>query len=446
MKPHRRFLAILLVIAPGAILEAADPDLRTLVASKVAAEYPSLDALYQYLHANPELSLMELTTSARIGAEFRAAGFEVTEKVGGYGVVGVMKNGAGPTLLIRTDLDALPIEEETGLPYASKVRMKDFSGREVPVMHGCGHDIHMTVITGTARVLASLRDHWAGTLVLIGQPAEERVLGARAMLGAGLYRRFPKPDHVLALHDHAALPAGTVATTEGFATANVDTVNVTVFGIGGHGAWPHKTKDPVVLAARIILALQTIVSREIKPTDPAVVTVGSIHGGSKPNIISNEVKLELTLRSYSDAVRSHLVDAIKRICRGEAIAAGLPENLAPKVEVLAEEGAPSTYNDPGLTRRIRSALVGWLGADRVTTEEPVMGAEDFSEFGRTSEKVPVCLFWLGAVAPEKVAESERAGIPLPSLHSSKFAPVPEPTIKTGVTAMTAAALDLLAKK
>ena len=323
--------------------------------------------------------------------------------------------------------------------------MKDFSGREVPVMHGCGHDIHMTVITGTARILAALREHWTGTLVLIGQPAEERVLGARALLGAGLYRRFPRPNYALALHDHAALPAGTVATTEGFATANVDTVNVAVYGIGGHGAWPHKTKDPIVLAARIVLALQTIVSREIKPTEPAVITVGSIHGGTKPNIISNEVKLELTLRSYSDTVRAHLVDAVKRICRGEAIAAGLPENLMPKVEVLTEEGAPSTYNDPVLTGRVRSALAAWLGADRVTTEEPVMGAEDFSEFGRTSEKVPICLFWLGAVAPEKVAESERTGIPLPSLHSSKFAPVPEPTIKTGVTAMTAAALDLLKK-
>lgn len=425
---------------------AAGISLKDAVAAKVAADYPRLDAFYKDLHAHPELSLMEERTSVKVAGELRAAGFEVTEKFGGYGVVGVLKNGLGPVLLIRTDMDGLPVLEETGLPYASTVRTKDLVGREVPVMQACGHDIHMAVFAGTARTLAALRDGWSGTLVLIAQPAEERVIGARAMLAAGLYHKFPKPDFALALHDSAGRSAGTVAITEGFVTANTDTVTITVRGIGGHGAWPHKTKDPIVLSAQIILALQTIVSREISPTDPAVVTVGSIHGGTKPNIISNEVKLELTLRSYSDTVRVRLVEAVRRICRGTALAAGLPEELAPEVKVLAEEGTPSTYNDPALTRRVRAALERWLGTDRVATEEPAMGGEDFSNYGRTAEKVPICMFWLGAVAPEKITESERTGVPLPSLHSSKFAPVPEPTIKTGVTAMTAVALDLLAKK
>jgi len=440
----------LLRLAPLAFLAArllaADATLHDLVAQKLAADYPSLDAFYKDLHTHPELSLMEERTSQKLAAELRAAGFDVTEKFGGFGVVAVLKNGPGPTLLIRTDLDALPVAEETGLPYASTVRTKDLSGRDVPVMHACGHDIHMTVLTGTARQLAALRDHWSGTLVLVGQPAEERVIGARAMLAAGLYRKFPKPDFALALHDIPTLAAGTVGVLEGFNLANVDTVEITVRGIGGHGAYPHMTKDPIVLAARIILALQTIVSRETRPLDPAVVTVGSIHGGLKGNIIPNEVKLQLTLRSYSDAVRAHLIEAVKRICRGEAIAAGLPDDLAPIVTVVENEGSPALYNDPALSRRVHAALTGSLGADAVKEVSPEMGAEDFSEFGRTVEHVPICMFRLGAADPAKLAESERTGIPLPSLHSSKFAPVPEPTIKTGVTAMTAVALDLLAKK
>ena len=410
--PTRIVLAALL-LAPGPLLFAA-AGLHGLVADKVAAEYPSLERLYQDLHAHPELSLMEEKTSAKIAHELRQAGFEVTEKFGGYGVVGVLKNGPGPTLLIRTDLDGLPVTEETGLAYASQTRTSDLSGQTVGVMQACGHDIHMTVFTGTARTLAALKDHWSGTLVLIGQPAEELGVGARAMLTAGLYRKFPVPDFV--------------------------------HGVGGHGAYPHTTKDPIVLAARIIGALQTIISRETRPIDPAVITVGSIHGGTKHNIIPNEVKLQLTLRSYSDAVRLHTIEAIKRICRGEAIAAGLPEDLMPTITLVGAQFTPATYNDPQLTRRIRSTLNTWLGADQVRTIEAEMGGEDFSEFGRTAEKVPLCLFRIGAVAPEKVAESERTGVALPSLHSSKFAPVPEPTIKTGITAVTAAALDLLAKK
>jgi amidohydrolase len=437
--------ALLFSLLAPAVLPAATPAVHDLVTTRVAADYPALLAFYTDLHLHPELSFMEVKTSAKVAAALRAAGFEVTEKIGGYGVVGVLKNGPGPTLLIRTDLDALPVQEETGLPYASTVRVTDFSGHEVPVMQACGHDVHMTVFTGTARSVAALRDHWSGTLVFVGQPAEERGAGARAMLTEGLYRKFPRPDYAIALHDSASLPAGTLGTVEGFAMANVDTVEITVRGIGGHGAYPDATKDPVVLAARIVVALQTIVSRETRPIDPAVVTVGSIHGGTKANIIPNEVKLQLTLRSYSDFVRAHTIEAVRRICRGEAIAAGLPDDLMPVVTVIDGDTTAATYNDPALTRRVRGALVDWFGPDRVQTIQAEMGGEDFSEFGRTTDHVPICLFRLGAVDPVKVAESQRTGMSLPSLHSSKFAPLPEPTLTTWVSAMTAVILNILSK-
>ncbi|MBS0664108.1 MAG: amidohydrolase [Verrucomicrobia bacterium] len=425
---------------------AADPAaLRPEVERRVAADYPALQAFYTDLHQHPELSYLEAETSAKVAAALRAAGFTVTEKFAGYGLVGVLRNGPGPTLLVRTDLDALPVQEETGLPYASTVHMKDLSGREVPVMHACGHDIHMTVFTGTARMLGGLKDHWSGTLVFVGQHAEERGGGARALLAAGLYQKFPKPDFAVALHDSATLPAGTVGTVEGYVLGNVDTVDITVHGIGGHGAYPQATKDPIVLASRIVLALQTIVSRETRPIDPAVVTVGSIHGGTKANVIPNEVKLQLTLRSYSDKVRAHTIEAIRRICRGEAIAAGLPDELAPEVKIVDDDTVMATYNDPALTRRLHGAFTHWFGEDRVRKIDPEMGGEDFSEFGRTAEHVPIVLYRLGAVDPAKAEESERTGVPLPSLHSSRFAPVPEPTIKTGVSAMTAVALELLKK-
>lgn len=425
---------------------AADPAaLRPEVERRVAADYPALLAFYTDLHLHPELSYMEAETSAKVAAALRAAGFTVTEQFAGYGLVGVLRNGPGPTLLVRTDLDALPVQEETGLPYASTVRVKDLSGREVPVMQACGHDIHMTVFTGAAKVLSGLRDHWSGTLVFVGQHAEERGGGARALLSAGLYHKFPKPDFAVALHDSATLPAGTVGTVEGYVMGNVDTVEITVRGVGGHGAYPHATKDPIVLASRIVLALQTIVSRETRPIDPAVVTVGSIHGGTKANIIPNEVKLQLTLRSYSDKVRAHTIEAIRRICRGEAMAAGLPDDLAPVVTVIEEDNVMATYNDPALMRRLHGAFTQWFGAERVLKIEPEMGGEDFSEFGRTVEHVPIVLYRLGAVDPAKVEQSEKTGIALPSLHSSRFAPVPEPTIKTGIASMTAVALELLKK-
>lgn len=452
---HVRFLPepfspmrLRLLLAPFAVataLTAAESAIRESVATRVAAEYPSLEAIYRDLHTHPELSLMEERTAGLVARELRAAGFEVTEKFGGFGVVGVLRNGPGPTLLLRTDLDALPVAEETGLPYASTHRMKDLTGAEVPTMHACGHDIHMTVFLGTARNLAAMKEHWSGTAVMIGQPAEERGVGARLMLGEGLYRRFPKPDYAIALHDSATLPAGSVGTIEGFAMANVDSMDIVVRGVGGHGAYPHTTKDPIVLAARIVTALQTIVSRETRPVDPAVVTVGSIHGGTKHNVIPDEVKLQLTLRSYSDSVRAHTIEAIRRICRGEAIAAGIPEDRMPLVTISESEYTPATYNQPELTRRVRRVLTDWLGAEKVQTIDAEMGGEDFGQYGRTVEKVPICLFRVGAVDPALHAESQRTGQPLPSLHSSRFAPTPETTIKTGMTSLTAVALDLLAR-
>jgi amidohydrolase len=443
MSSYPALAAAILALAPLAI---ADPSASHEAASrKIDADYPKLDALYKDLHAHPELSLQEEKTSARVAAELRDAGCEVTEHFGGYGVVGVLKNGPGPTVLLRADMDALPVAEETGLPYASSVHAKDPAGKDVPVMHACGHDIHMTSLIGAARTLAALREQWSGTIIFIGQPAEELGPGARMMLKAGLFEKFPRPDFALGIHDIATLPAGTVAALEGNVMANVDFLDVTVRGVGGHGAYPHATKDPVVLASRIVVALQTIVSRETRPTDPAVVTVGSIHGGTKHNIIPDSVKLQLTLRSYTDQVREHTIEAVKRICRGEAIAAGIPDDLMPIVEVDPEM-TPAMYNDPTLTRRIRADFVDWFGAERVKPIEPEMGGDDFSEFGRTAVHVPICYFRVGAVDPAKYAESQRTGAPLPSLHSSKFAPLPEPTIKAGVMAFTAGALDLLAKK
>ncbi|MEY2879631.1 MAG: hypothetical protein RLZZ15_2011 [Verrucomicrobiota bacterium] len=433
-------------IAVASASAASDATVRDAVAKKIAADYAQLDAFYKDLHAHPELSLMEERSAGKVAGELRAAGFEVTEKFGGHGVVGVLKNGPGPVVYLRADLDGLPVLEESGVPYASTARVKNLAGQEVPTMQACGHDIHMTCLVGVARTMAALRERWAGTLVLVGQPAEEIGTGARAMLSAGLYRKFPKPDFALSLHDSATLPAGSVGVLEGYVMANVDSVDITVRGVGGHGAYPHATKDPIVLAARIVGALQTIVSRETRPVDPAVVTVGSIHGGTKHNIIPDEVKLQLTLRSYSPAVRAHTIEAVRRICRGEAIAAGIPEDRMPVITIAEEQYTPATYNDPALARRVRGAFVEWLGAAAVLPIDPEMGGEDFSQFGLTTEKVPICQFRVGAVAPEKIAESQRTGVPLPSLHSSKFAPVPEPTIKTGVTALTAAALELLARK
>ena len=419
-------------------------ELRRQVAARIAAAYPELEPLYKSLHEHPELSLQEEKTSTRLADELEKAGFAVTPRVGGFGVVAVLKNGAGPTVLVRTDMDALPVSEQTGAPYASSTKVNDDKGSSVGVMHACGHDMHMTVFVGTARVLSDLKEKWHGTLVMIGQPAEEKVHGAKAMLDDGLFTRFPKPDYCVALHCAADLPAGSVGITPGFALANVNSVDIVIRGVSGHGAWPHKTKDPIVLAAQTILALQTIVSRETDPTQPAVVTVGSIHGGSKHNVISDEVRLQLTVRSYSDEVRQHTLEAIRRITRGLAEAAGIPPDRYPVV-TLGNESASATYNTPELEQRLKTVFKNWFGEERTVTTKPVMGAEDFGLFGRTEEKIPLCFFWLGTVAPERMKDSQAGGKALPPLHSSEYLPVIDPTLKTGVTAMTAAVLHLMGK-
>jgi amidohydrolase len=447
-KQAKTVLALLLAaLSSGAIVAVAQTSVLPEVESRANSEYGNLFQLYRHLHANPELSFHESKTSERLQQELRSVGFEVTGNFGGYGLVGVLKNGTGPTVMIRTDLDALPVTEQTGLEYASRVKVKDDQGNEVGVMHACGHDIHMTCFVGTARLLSQLKDRWKGTVIMIGQPAEERGGGAKAMLAAGLFQKFPKPDYVLALHDAANLEAGRVGVTEGPALAGTSSVDLTVRGISGHGAWSYTTKDPIVLSAQIILGLQTIVSREIRATDPAVVTVGSIHGGTKHNIIPDEVQLQLTIRFFSDAVRSQLLAGIERIAKGMAQAAGVPPGREPTIKVREEESIGPTVNHPELTRRVGSTIAGVLGKNSIVPTEPVMGGEDFGYFARTAERIPSCMFWLGAVTRETIEESQKpGGKPLPSLHSNLYAPAPEVTIKTGVKAMTSAALELLGKK
>ncbi|MEZ9820467.1 M20 family metallopeptidase [Shewanella sp. 10N.286.45.A1] len=414
----------------------------TSLDSSVERSMPKLEELYLHLHQNPELSYQEKATSARMAKELSALGFDVTEQFGGYGVVGIFKNGAGPTVMIRADTDGLPITEETGKSYASKVTTTDASNSTVGIMHGCGHDIHMTSLIGTAEQMINHKADWKGTLMMVAQPAEEVGGGAKAMLKQGLFSQFPTPDYVLGLHVSAALPAGKVAIAPGYALANVDSVDITVKGKGGHGAYPHSTKDPVVLASRMVLALQTISSREISPLEPNVMTVGSIHGGSKHNIISDEVKLQLTLRSYNPDVRLQQIDALKRLTRGIAISAGLPDELMPVVYVHEEERIPSTYNDPILATKIQTSIETELGVENVSKSEPVMAGEDFGLYGLTAEKRPITIFWLGAVEPNAYQVSLDEGSSLPSLHSSQFAPDYPVTIKTGVRAMSASAMDL----
>jgi len=402
--------------------------------------YPSLDALYRDLHQHPELSLQEVETSKKMAARLRALGFEVTEKVGGFGVVGVVHNGVGPTLLVRTDLDALPVKEQTGFPYASSVTAKNEAGVIVPVMHACGHDVHMTAWVGAATLLANEKEKWRGTLLFVGQPAEEMLRGAAAMIEDGLFTRFPKPDFAIAIHDTARLPSGKVGLTPGFAMANVDTVDITIFGKGGHGAYPHNTVDPVVIAARTVIALQTIVSREVNPIDAAVITVGSIHGGTKHNIIPDRVQLQLTVRSFKPEVQKRLIAAIERIAKHESAAGRAPQE--PLVVVDATQSAPALYNDPALVRRLQSALVDALGAERVVEVDPVMGSEDFAAFGRAA-KVPSALLWVGAAEPSAFAAAAAAGEALPGIHSPAFAPDRERTIRTAVSTLTICALNLL---
>lgn len=410
--------------------------------SAYGREHAALVAFYKKLHAAPELSQKEQNTAAALAAQLRELKLEVTTGVGGHGVVGVLRNGAGPTLLLRTEMDALPIEEKTGLPFASRVRATDAAGRAVSVMHACGHDVHMTAWVGAARLLAGAKDRWAGTLVMIAQPAEETGAGALKMLADGLFRRFPRPDHALALHVSAEVASGEIAYAPEHTFAGIDGVDITVFGRGGHGAYPHRTVDPIVIASRIVVALQAIVARENNPLEPAVITVGSFHGGTKRNVIPDDVKLELTVRWYKPEVRKVLLDAIARVAQGEAAAAGAPRK--PLIEVRKDEHLEPVFNDPALTARATAAIGKVLGPDRVRRIPPVMGGEDFGEYGRAG--VPSFIFWLGAVEPKKAAEAQKGTLSLPSLHSPLFAPDAEPALRTGVVSLVSAALDLLGKR
>lgn len=441
----RRFLAFgVACFALSAVAAAQD------VPSFVHSELPSLVDTYKDIHEHPELSHFEARTSGIVAAALRDAGYTVTERVGrypdgsqAYGVVGILKNGAGPTLMIRADMDALPIVEQTGVPYASHVTMKDLQGKMVGVMHACGHDVHTTVLIGTARAMAAMKSQWHGTLMLVGQPSEETIDGAKAMLADHLYERFGRPDRIIGLHDTNGLPAGMVGIRSGPSASSSTSVDVVIRGIGGHGAYPQAGRDPVTLAALYITQIQTIVSREEDPQDPTVVTVGHIEGGTKRNIIPDEVKLELTTRSFSDESRDTVIRGLKQMAAGITASAGLPPEKAATVTVLEDESTPVLYNDPTQTERVKGMLVKALGADKVFDVPRGMASEDVGVFALPKHEIPLTYFVLGAMDPEKFAAAKAEGRELPGPHTSRFEPLPEPTLRTGVTAMTSVAISLL---
>lgn len=402
-----------------------------------------LEALFVHFHRNPELSFREFETAKRLAAELRGLGIEVTEGVGGTGVVGMLRNGDGPLVMVRGDIDGLPIKEDSGLEYASTATQEDIDGTVKPVMHACGHDVHITSLIGTARRLVASKDAWAGTVMFVGQPAEERIGGAKAMLEDGLYERFGVPDFALALHVSAGEPAGKVALEPGLIASSSDSVDITVFGVGAHGASPHRGKDPIYVASQLVIALQGLVSRELGPLEPGVVTVGSFHGGFKHNIIPDRVDLQLTVRADSEETRAKLLAGIERVARGVGEAAGLPEDLMPRV-VHGFESTPTTWNDPELVERVRGAFVEALGDEALFRDvRQGMGAEDFAYFVQTEDKVPGAYFSVGGTAPEDL-EAEAAGGPaVPSHHSPFFRIEPEPSVTRGVEAMTVAVLELL---
>src|SRR5580692_5291515 len=440
-------------IASGVLLAAmgTSAPAQSELDDKIDRNVADLLGTYKHLHENPELSTQEKETSAFVASTLKKYGYEVTDHFGryeapgatSYGIVGVLKNGAGPTVYVRTELDALPSVENTGVAYASHVKVKRGSG-EVGVMHACGHDLHMTVCLVSAKMLAESKGQWSGTVVMIGQPAEETVDGAEAMLRAGLYTKFPKPDYVLALHDSPVLPVGEVAYREGPMLAGADSVDITIRGFGGHGAAPNMGKDPIVVASELVVFLQTIVSREEDPLQPTVITVGSFHAGTKHNIIPDEAHLQLTVRTMTPAQREKVLAAIKRITNGIAEAAGIPTERAPIIEI-AKDNVPATINDPVLTQRMAVALEKSLGKENVWPGQPIMASEDFSLYALEDPKPPITMFWLGATDPVKWKEAQEKGTRLPGPHSSEFAPLPEPAIRTGVKAMTGAATELLRK-
>jgi len=432
-----RHLPFLSAAVFGAVSIANAQSRPADIAAEVDAVYPQADALYRDLHRRPELSGHEEKTAATLAAGLKALGYEVTTGVGRTGIVGVLKNGAGPVVLLRTELDGLPVEEKTGLDYASTARTKDDNGVDVGLMHACGHDIHMAAWMSTARIMAGARDRWAGTLVLIGQPAEETLRGAQWMIGDGLLTRFPRPDYALAVHDDARYPAGVIGYLAGPILSNSDTIRITIFGAGGHGARPEATIDPVVIAARTVLALQTIVSREVSPFDAAVITVGTIHAGTKANIIPSEARIELSVRSLSDKVRAHLLSAIDRIAKAEAVAGRSPKE--PFIDRF--DGTDALVNDGALTQRVSGALLRALGPERVKPFDPEMASEDFSRLHGAG--IPTLMLKVGAVEPGALEAAEKNGAALPSLHSPLFAPDRERTLKAAITAEVLALRELL---
>ena len=421
----------------AAMLLAAGASARADDAARIAAIYPDVERLYQDLHRNPEIAFEEKRTAATLAKRLEALGYDVTTGVGGTGIVAIMKNGEGPVVMLRTELDALPMLEKTGLPFASTATTKNDAGETVPVSHMCGHDIHMAAFAGTAELMARDRERWHGTLMLVGQPAEEIVAGAKAMIADGLFTRFPKPDFALGIHDEQSLPAGVVGFHAGYFRANSTGLDMTVYGKGGHGAFPQDAIDPVMIAARIVMGLQTIVSRENNPFDPAVITVGSIHGGSASNIIPDQVKLQITVRSLDPKVHARLLAAIARVANGEAQAANAPK--PPLIET--KSNTDSVYNDPDTTARMVAAARAALGDDRVVEMPAQMGGEDFSQFGLAGIKA--VLLHVGAVDAAKLEEARKTGVPVPSVHSPLWAPVPEPTIKAAMAAEVAILLDLM---
>jgi len=424
-------LLFLLSLAASAIAETGASS------KEVDAVYPQAYDLYVDLHQNPELSAHETQTASKLAARLRNLGYDVTEHVGGTGVVAILRNGTGPTVMLRTELDALPVEEKTGLPYASRVHAKDDAGRDVPVMHACGHDLHMAALVGTASIMAHSRDTWHGTLMLIGQPAEETIGGAKEMIDDGLFTRFPKPSAGVALHVVNDLPAGQVGITPGIYNTNADSLRITIYGKGGHGSAPHTAIDPIVIAAKTILALQTIASREVKPEEMAVVTVGYIRAGTKNNIIPDQAEMGLTVRTRKAEVRKQILAAITRITKAEALAGGAPQE--PLIEHV--EGTNLVYNDPALAQRLRVTLQAALGKDNVITTEAITGSEDYSVF--IEQGVPSLYFSLGGADPQKLAEARAAGTVLPSNHSSLFAPAVEPALRTGIAGEVAVLRNLL---
>ena len=423
-------LAASMVLAAGSAL-AQEHDAR------VDAIYPDIEKLYIDLHRNPELAFHEQRTAATLAGRVRELGYEVTTGVGGTGVVAILKNGSGPVVMLRTELDALPIQEKTGLPFASTATTKNDAGETVPVAHMCGHDLHMSAWVGTAELMAKNREHWHGTLVLVGQPAEEIISGANAMLKDGLFTRFPKPDYALGMHDESSLPAGVVGFHSGYFRAASTNLDMTVYGKGGHGAYPQNAIDPIVIASRIVLGVQTIVSREKDPAEPGVITVGSFHAGTVWNIIPDQAKLQFTVRSMNPDLQKRLLAGIERVANAEAVAAGAPK--MPAIET--KSNTDPVYNDPGATQRAVAAARRALGDDRVVEMPAQMGSEDFSQFGLAG--VHAVLLHVGAVDPAKLAEAKKTGVPVPGVHSPLWAPEREPTIKAAITAETAILMDLM---